>query len=114
MGYLSYDYFTRKQCNLLYKVFKSGQLEPPKDCRGKVKHPGFVYRYENCSRYCGFYLSKEEELLNCQLEALREVISCVCENNFERAQSILNCEDEFIRFNYLPQGVEPRKFWRSV
>ena len=109
MRYLSYDYFTRKQCNLLYKVFKRGQLIPPKDCRGKVKHPGFVYRYEGCSRYCGFYLSKEEELFNCQLAALREVIRHYCEGDFIGAQAILDCEDSSFLWNYLPEGAEPKK-----
>lgn len=75
MAYGSYDYFTRKQCNVLYKAFKRGELIPPKDCRGKVKRAGFVYRYENQRRYCGFYLSKEQDLTNCQLAALREAVS---------------------------------------
>lgn len=114
MAYRSYDYFTRKQCNLLYKTFMRGQLVPPKDCRGKVKRPGFVYRYENCSRYLGMYISPEQELFNCQMGVLREVISCICKGDLERAQALLNCEDEWMLFNYLPEGVEPKKFWKSV
>ena len=114
MSYRSYDYFTRKQCNLLYKAFKRGQLVPPKDCRGKIKHPGFVYRYEGCSRYCGFYLSEEENLFNCQLAALREVIRLVCENKIDAAQAILNCEDSNFLWNYLPQGFNPKKMWKVI
>ena len=114
MSYRSYDYFTRKQCNLLYKVFKRGQLTPPKDCRGKVKHPGFVYNFENRSRYCGFYVSTEEDLFNCQLAALRETIRYICEGDLEKAQKVLNAEDEVFLYNYLPHGVEPKKMWKVV
>lgn len=114
MAYGSYDYFTRKQCNLLFKAFKRGELVPPKDCRGKVKREGFVYRFEGQSRYCGFYLDKDQELVNCQLAALREAISKLCGGDREGAQRILDGEDECFNWNYLPQGVEPKKMWRAV
>ncbi len=114
MSYGSYKYFTRKQCNLLYKCFKRGQLTPPKDCRGKIKSPGFVYRYENQSMFCGFHLSIEEKLINSQIGILEEVISCICANDFDRAQAILNCEDEAALHDWLPEGVDPKKFWKVV
>lgn len=114
MTYGSYYYFTRKQCNVVFKAFKRGQLVPPKDCRGKVKKPGFVYRYENQHRYCGFYLTKDEELANCQLAAVREVCSLVCNGEYDKAQRILNGEDESFNWNHLPQGVEPSKMWRTI
>lgn len=114
MAYGSYDYFTRKQCNVLYKAFMRGELVPPRDCRGKVKRPGFVYRYENQSRYCGFHLGIDEQLANCQLAALREAVSRLCKGDREGAQRILDAEDEGFNWGYLPQGVEPRKMWKAV
>ena len=114
MSYGSYDYVTRKQCNVIFKAFKRGQLTPPKDCRGKVKREGFVYRYEGVSRRCGFYLDKDEDLLNCQLEAVREVCSAICNGELDKAQAILDGEDETFNWNYLPPDVEPSKMWRVV
>ncbi len=114
MSYMSYDYFTRKQCNLLYKLFKQGKLVPPKDGRGKVKHPGFVYRYEGCSRYCGFNVSINEQLFNCQIAALREVISCVFKDEFEEAQSILAGTNNLFNYNWLPDSIPAKKMWKQV
>lgn len=114
MAHMSYDYFTRKQCNLLFKAFKRGELVPPKDCRGKVKRDGFVYRFENQSRYCGLRLGADELLINCQLAALREAVSKLCSGDAEGAQRILDGKDEGFNWNYLPEGVKPSKMWRAV
>lgn len=114
MAYGSYDYFTRKQCNLLFKAFKRGQLTPPKDCRGKVKRAGFVYRFEGQTRYCGWHLTPEQNLINCQLAALRETIGRLCSGDVEGAQKVLDGEDEGFNWGHLPNGVEPRKMWRAV
>ena len=73
--------------------WRSGELTPPKDCRGKVKRPGFVYRYENQHRYCGFHVTKEEDLINCQLAALREAVSRLCSGDAEGAQRVLDGAD---------------------
>lgn len=114
MAYGSYDYFTRKQCNVLFKAFKRGEITPPRDCRGKVKRYGFVYRFEGQSRYCGFYLDNDQKLVNCQLAALREAVSRICSGDFEGAQSVLDGADDDFNFNHLPKGVKPQKMWRSV
>ena len=114
MACRSYDYFTRKQCNVLFKAFKRGQLVPPKDCRGKVKRAGFVYRYENQYRYCGFYLTKDEELVNSQLAVLREAVSRLCSGDAAGAQKVLDVEDEGFNYDYLPSWCEPKKFWKQV
>lgn len=114
MAYGSYDYFTRKQCNLLFKAFKRGELVPPRDCRGKVKREGFVYRFEGQSRYCGFHLTADEMLVNCQLAALREAIGKLLNGDKEGAQAVLDGRDEKFNWAWLPQGVEPKKMWRAV
>lgn len=114
MSYLSYDYFTRKQCNAIYSAFKSGKLTPPKDCRGKVKKPSFIYRYENASRFMGMSLTKDERLFNCQLAALGEVIRLIFTDEFAKAQSILDCSEPNFIWKLLPEGVEPKKMWKVV
>ena len=114
MSHMSYDYFTRKQCNVLFKAFKRGELTPPRDCRGKVKREGFVYRYENQSRYCGLHVTPDEELVNCQLAALREAVSRLCKGDREGAQRVLDGKDEGFNWQNLPNGVVPEKMWRAV
>lgn len=113
MAYGSYDYFTRKQCNVLFKAFKNGELVPPKDCRGKVKREGFVYRYEGQRRYCG-KLDADQQLVNCQLAALRKAISKLCDGDKDGAQAVLDGKDEGFNWAWLPNGVEPSKMWRAV
>ena len=114
MAYTNYSYFTRKQCNVLYGAFKRGELVPPKDCLGKVKKPSFVYRYEHQHYLHGMRLSKDEILVNSQLAALEETIKRFRNGDVEGAQRVLNVEDEEFVWGWLPEGVEPQKFWRSV
>lgn len=114
MAYGSYDYFTRKQCNVLFKAFKRGELIPPRDCKGRVKREGFVYRFEGQSRYCGFYLDSDQELVNCQLAALREAVSRICHGDLEGAQKVLDGADDDFNSHHLPESVKPQKMWRSV
>ena len=45
---------------------------------------------------------------------LGEVIACICENDFTRAQAILDCEDKSANYNWIPQGVDTKKFWKVV
>ena len=114
MSYMSYSCITRKQCNVIYRAFKLGQLVPPKDCRGKVKSPGFIYRYECRSYYEGFRLHDDEKLLNAQLNAISEIVGLIISGKFEEAQKLFNCEDELFNSKYIPEGVSPKKFWKAV
>lgn len=119
-----YAYITRGQCNAIYKAFKQGQLTPPKDCRGKVKRPGFVYRYEG--ETTGHYphmvantARRVEEnnrafLLNCQVAAIKTVAACIFEGRLEEAQMVLDGQHEGFNWDWLPSGVEPAKMWRVV
>ena len=112
MSYSSYKYFTRKQCNVIYKAFKNGQLTPPKDCRGKVKREGFVYNYEGASFRHGFNLSKENKLFNGQILTLETVVGLICKGEYEEAQLVLDGKLYFR--DHFPEWVEPEKMWKVV
>lgn len=114
MSYGGYSYFTRKQCNVIFKAFKRGVLKPPRDCRGRVKREGFVYGFEGRGFRHGFHLDRDEELLNTQIAALNKVCSLVCEGEHAKAQAILDGVDEQFNHDWLPVGVAPEKMWRSV
>lgn len=114
MSYLSDSYFTRKQCNILYKAFKNNELIPPKDCRGKVKSPGFVYSYEGRHCYCGMQLTKDEMLSNFQLSALAAVIRRYLDGNIEQAQAIFDLHMPAFLMDKIPEGVALNQLWKSV
>lgn len=113
MSYGSWNTFTRKQCNVLYKAFKRGELTPPKDCRGKVKKPGFVYNYEDAHWRHGMYLTREEDLFNGQLGILQLVVGLVIAGDYEQAQSWLDGTHDDI-YSWMPEWVEPSKMWKVV
>jgi hypothetical protein len=116
MAYTTYNHFTRKQCNVLFKAFKSGDLTPPKDCRGKVKRPGFVYGYEGRGIWHGMYLDKDEHLFNGQLLTLMDCVGLVIEGNLEKAQAMLDGEvgDSSDKIRHFPDWVEKKKMWKAV
>lgn len=116
MSYTTYTYFTRKQCNVLFKAFKRGQLTPPRDCRGKVKRPGFVYDYEGCCFRRGMNHDKDRELFNGQLLTLMECVGLVIDGKLEEAQAMLNGEvsDSYDDIRHFPSWVEREKMWKVV
>lgn len=112
--YSGYSYFTRKQCNIIYRAFKEGKLTPPNDARGKQKRMGFVYDYEGEHTRHGFYMSEEDELFNCQYVALSTVVGLIVSKDYEKAQALLDGEDEAFNRNYMPSGMSPKKMWKRV
>ena len=116
MSYTSYTYSTRNQCNELFKAFKNGELTPPKDCRGKVKRPGFVYDYEGRGLWRGMYLDKEQHLFNGQLLTLMDCVGLVIDGKLEEAQAMLNGEvrDSYDDIKHFPDWVEREKMWKVV
>lgn len=116
MAYTTYTYFTRKQCNVLFKAFKRGELTPPRDCRGKVKREGFVYRYEGCGYIRGMYRSADELLFNGQLLTLIDCVGLVIDGKLDEAQALLDGEviDSHGDIRHFPEGTDPRKMWKVV
>ena len=114
MSYMGDGYFTRKQCNILYKAFKNNELTPPKDYRGKVKSPGFVYSYEGRHYYCGMRLTADEMLSNFQLSALNAVIKRYLNGDIEEAQAIFDLHMPAFLIDKIPEGVSLNKLWKST
>lgn len=112
--YTGYSYFTRKQCNIIYRAFKEGKLTPPNDARGKQKRMGFVYDYEGERIRHGFYMSDDDMLFNCQYAALSAVVGLIISKDYGEAQAILNGEDADFNLNWLPSGMSPKKMWKRV
>lgn len=112
--YTGYSYFTRKQCNIIYRAFKEGKLTPPKDARGKQKRPGFVYDFEGKGLRYGMFLELDDVLFNCQYAALDKVVGLIISKDYEKAQAILDGKDESFNDNYLPVSVETKKMWKRV
>ena len=113
MAYTTYSYFTRKQCNVLFKAFKRGDLTPPKDCRGKVKRPGFVYDYEGCGIYRGWYLDMDQRQFNGQLMTLMHIVGLVIDGELEKAQAFLDGTTKDMYW-FFPDEIEPKKMWKVV
>lgn len=112
--YTGYRYFTRKQCNIIYRAFKEGKLVPPNDARGKQKRMGFVYDFEGERFRHGFYMREEDVLFNCQYMALSTVVGLVISKDYEKAQAILDGTDANFNLHYLPAGMSPKKMWKRV
>lgn len=112
--YSGYSFFTRKQCNIIYRSFKEGSIIPPCDARGKMKRCGFVYDYEGCATRHGMFLSVDDMLFNCQYMALSTVVGLIISKEYDKAQSILDGKDEDFNLCWLPEGVEPKKMWKRV
>ena len=112
--YSGYSYFTRKQCNIIYRAFKEGKLTSPKDARGKQKRPGFVYDFEGEGFRHSMFLELDDALFNCQYVALSAVVGLIISKDYEKAQAILNGEDADFNLSWLPSGMSPKKMWKRV
>lgn len=112
--FASYDYITRKQCNVIYKAFKQGKLTPPKDGRGRVKRPGFVYDYEYARFRCGFYPSDDDQIYNFQVAAIREIVGLIIKGDYAKAQDVLDVRDEDFNRGWMPSSTDKRKMWKLV
>lgn len=112
--YSDYSYFTRKQCNIIYRAFKEGKIAPPKDARGKQKRMGFVYDFEGEGFRYGMFLDEDNCLFNCQYMALYTVVGLIISKDYEKAQAILDGEDADFNKSWLPVSIEPKKMWKRV
>ena len=113
MSYRGYQTITRKQCNVLYGAVKRGELNPPRDCRGKEKKPSFVYRFQDAAPYEGMFLKDEEVLYNVQWQAINSCVDRFLSGNVEGAQMLLDAEDADFIAARLPKCFDARKFWKG-
>ena len=112
-GWQNDNYFTRPKCNIIYRAFKQNLLTPPKDARGNTKKPGFVYNYENESPYVGMKMNEEQLLFNAQLYTLFNVVNAIYDEDYEKAQAILDGNHD-LATRYYPNGYDMSKMWKNV